>query len=333
MRTLIKIIPIILLLACEKENNNDQYIISTVDMGANSGSDVYFSLADGTVKTVNRSDWDIAFSVPVQSATVLINEGAEVELYCVGDTTDWETINENTISSLRQRFNDKSGWNIGAFNLNSNPADPFNFGWGHYNMADHNVYGDSIYVIKLTNGILKKFYYRKRIGSNATHLLSWANLDGSEPVNATVVATSYVGTRNFIHYSIVNQEIVEVEPLKDQWDLLFTRYVVQIPAGPGVIMNYSFTGVLSNSGVEVARVSGIPPESALESDASGGYSGDADIIGFDWKVSDPVTHEVSLADSVSYFIQSVDSVKYQLYFTGYDGLAAGTIDFRLKKIE
>jgi hypothetical protein len=330
---IIAVLATIFLVACEKDKNTNPFTEVTVAMGANSVSDVYYSLANGTVNTVTRTDWDIAFSVPTQSATVLINEGAGVELYCVGDTNNWDMIDENTITSLQPRFNDITGWTKGAFNQNSNTSNPFNFGWGHYNMSDHNVYGDSIYVIKLTNGVFKKFFYRERIGATATHYLSWANLDGSEPVNTTVVATSYVGTRNFIHYSIVNQEIVEAEPLKDQWDLLFTRYIIQIPAGPGVIMNYPVMGVLSNIGVTVAKVSGVPPANAIEADTTSGYSAQADAIGYDWKVSDPITHEISLVDSVSYFVASVDGKKYQLYFTGYGGSAAGTINLKLKTVK
>jgi hypothetical protein len=336
MRTLNKIIPFIafiLMVACEKDKAPDPYSDVTVSMDANSSSDVYYSLAGGAVNTVNRTDWDIAFSTPTMSATVLINEGAGVELYCVGDTNAWESVDENAIASLLPRYNDKTGWTTGAFNRNSNPLDPFNFGWGHYNMSDHNVYGDSIYVIKLTNGAYKKFFYRERTGATATHYLSWANLDGSETVNTTVVATSYVGTRNFIHYSLVNQEIVEAEPLKDQWDLLFTRFVIQIPAGPGVIMNYPVMGVLSNAGVIVAKVTGVLPANAKDTDAAGGYSDHADAIGYDWKVSDPVTHEISLVDSVSYFVQSVEGKKYQLYFTNYSGSTAGTVSFKVKTVE
>lgn len=323
-----------MVIACEKDNNTtSSYKEVTVNMGANSASDVYYSLANGTINTVNRSDWDIAFSIPTQSATAWINEGAGVEFFCVGDTTAWESIDENTITNLQSRDNDNSGWTIGAFNRNLNSQNPFNFGWGHYDIADHVVYGDSIYVIKLSNGIFKKFFYRKRIGGTSTHLLSWANLDGSDPVNTSVDASSYLGTRNFIQYSIVNQEIVESEPLKGDWDLLFTRYIAQIPAGPGMILNYPVMGILTNSGVEVAKVTGKPAANARETDIANGYSGNADAIGYNWKVSDPVTHEISIADSTSYFIQSVDSVKYQIYFTGYGGNTAGTINFKVKKVE
>jgi hypothetical protein len=333
---IISIIAILASVACEKDDNGSAYKNVTVSMEANSASDVYYSLAGGEINTVNRTDWDIAFSSAQQSATVFINEGAGVELYCVGDSNDWESIDENTILSLDPRFNDKSGWTIGAFNRNADPLDIFNFGWGHYNMSDHHVYGDSIHVIKLSNGAYKKLFYRKRDGYTATHYLELADLDGSNEEVRAVVTTSYIGTRNLIHYSVVNQEIVEAEPLLDQWDLLFTRYIIQIPAGPGVIMNYPVMGVLSNTGVTVARITGVPPEEASDSPSSPGFTGYselADAIGYDWKVSDPVTHEISLVDSMSYFVQSVDGKKYHLYFTSYGGSTAGTTDLKIRTVE
>jgi hypothetical protein len=91
--------------------------------------------------------------------------------------------------------------------------------------------------------------------------------------------------------------------------------------------------VLSKAGVTVAKVSDVLPADALDTDAAGGYSDHADAIGYDWKVSDPVTHEISLVDNTSYFILSVEGKKYQLYFTNYGGNTAGTIDFKVKKVE
>jgi hypothetical protein len=333
MRKLLFICILFILLgnSCKKDDETSPYTEVTVSMDANSASDVYFSLANGEVKIVNRTDWDIAFSVPLQTATILINEGAGVELYCVGDTNDWESIDENSITSLQPLYNDKSNWSIGAFNVNASGFP--NYGWGTYHHAtDHNVWGDSIYVIKLTNGSLKKLHIRMKIGATSANAFRWADLDGANLVEDTFATTPYYNVMNFIHYSLVNKEIVEVEPEMNDWDLLFTRYVALASVG-GVTMNYPVTGILSNPGISVAKVTGISPENALDTDAAGGYSTNADVIGYDWKVSDPITHEVSLVDSVSYFIQATDSKKYQLYFTNYGGLTAGTISFKVKTVE
>jgi hypothetical protein len=318
--------------ACEKDKTSDPYTEITVSMGANSASDVYYSLANGEVNTVNRTDWDIAFSVPLQTATVLINEGAGVELYCVGDTNAWDAVDENSANGVAPLYNNKSNWSIGAFNINASGFP--NYGWGTYHHAtDHNVWGDSIYVIKLSDGSLKKLMIKVKLGATSSNVIRWANLDGTSQEEDTFSTQPYYDLKHFIHYSLVNKEVVEAEPDMDQWDLLFTRYVIQIPAGPGVIMNYPVMGILSNPDVSVAKVTGIPPKDALDTDATGGYSTNADAIGYDWKVSDPVTHAISLVDSVSYFIQSIDGKKYQLYFTDYGGQSSGTVTFKQKTVE
>jgi hypothetical protein len=319
--------------ACKKDETTVSYKEVTVDMGSASGSDVYYSLAGGTANTVNRNDWDIAFSVPLQTATILINEGKGLELYCVGDTSAWESVDANSINGLKPRYNNKSDWTIGAFNLNA-AAWP-NYGWGTYHKGDpdYNVGGDSLYIIKFPDQSLKKMIIRAKLGTNSGNIIRSADVDGTNEFIDTLLTAPYNELKNFIHYSLVNHQAVEAEPKMDQWDLLFTRYVIQIPTGPTSVMNYPVTGVLSNPAVTVAKVTGVPVEKALDTQSESGYVTAADAIGYDWKVSDPVTHAVSIADSVSYFIKSVDGKKYQLYFTDYGGFEAGTITFKIKTVE
>jgi hypothetical protein len=302
-------------------------------MGSNTGSDVYYSLANGVANTVDRNKWDIAFSVPLQTATILINEGKGLELYCVGDTNAWESVNANTVTGLKPRFNNKSDWRIGAFNLNASEWP--NYGWGTYHEGhpDYNVGGDSLYIIKYPDGSMKKMMIRSKLGVNSGNIIRSADVDGANEFIDTLSTAPYNEVKNFIHYSLEDHQAVEAEPKMTEWDLLFTRYVIQIPTGPTSVMNYPVTGVLTNPNVTVAKVTGVPAEKAVDTQAAGGYDLAADAIGYDWKVSDPQTHAVSIADSVSYFIKSVDGKKYQLYFTKYGGFEAGTITFKVKTVE
>jgi hypothetical protein len=317
--------------ACKPDDNTVSYKEVTVDMGSGSGSDIYYSLAGGAANTVNRADWDIAFSVPVQTATILINEGKGLELYCVGDTNAWESLSASSIDGLQPRYNIKSDWAIGAFNLYS--SGQTNFGWGTYHQAEHNVGGDSSYIIKYPDGSLMKLMIRVKLGATSDNIIRFADIDGTNEFVESVSTTPYIGLKNFIHYSLVNKAVVEAEPKFDAWDLLFTRYVIQIPTGPTSVMNYPVTGVLCNAGVTVAKVTGVPPEKAVDTQSESGYVTASDAIGYDWKVSDPVTHAVSIADSVSYFIKSVDGKKYQMFFTDYGGLEAGTITIKVKTVQ
>jgi hypothetical protein len=210
-----------------------------------------------------------------------------------------------------------------------------NYGWGTYHQGnpDHNVGGDSIYVIKLTDASYKKMMIRAKIGTTSANIIRWADLNGDNENIAILSTISYNTKKHFIHYSLVNKEVVEAEPDMNSWDLLFTRYTVTIPTGPATFMNHMVTGVLNKAGISIAKVTGVLPEEASDVNMAGIYSDAANTIGYDWKISDPVTHVTTVVDSTSYFVQSVDGKRYQLYFTNYDGLDAGNITFKIKTIE
>jgi|WetSurMetagenome_2_1015567.scaffolds.fasta_scaffold29429_2 hypothetical protein len=329
------IIVVLFFASCEKSNDSgDSFNTESVSMGANSVEDVYYSLENGVISSTNHSEWDIAFSVPLQTATVLINEGAGVELFCVGDTNFWSSVDEYTIDSKEPRLNSKSDWYTGAFNINASGYP--NYGWGTYHAGspDHNVGGDSIYVLKLSDGSYKKFMIRVKMGQGSINLIRWANINGTGEQTVAVSTTAYFEKKNFIHFSLVNNEIKEIEPDYDQWDLLFTRYLVRVPTGSSTYVNYPVTGVLGNpEHINLAKVTGMKAETATEADIIGGYGADADIIGYDWKETDPITHQMSLVDSVSYFVKNTTGKKYHLYFTEYSGLTDGTITFKIKSID
>ncbi len=320
----------VLFVACEKNNDSDpQFKTETISMGTNSSNDIYYSLETGVIGSEARNQWDIAFSTPLQSATVLINEGAGVELYAIEDTSHWAEV--PTYTTLNQRFNDESDWNSGAFNQ-FNTGFP-NYGWGTYHagIPNHDVGGDSIYVIKLTDGTYKKFMIRVKLGVGSENIIRWADIDGTNEHIARISTTPY-SNKNLIHFSIVDNAIREIEP--DNWDLLFTRYQTKIPAGPGTFMQYPVTGVLTRSGIETAKVTGIHPDEATDASSAEGYESRADAIGSDWKERDPNNHaNMYIVDSVSYFIQKEDGSVYQMYFTGYSSLSEGSLELKMKKVE
>jgi len=319
------------LFSCEK-NNDTSDNTETILMGDNHMYDVYYSFLQGEVASYDRSDWDIAFSVPLQTATILINEGAGVQLYSFGDTTSWDVVDTAGLSFRIPAFNDKSDWMNGAFNRFSEGG--FNFGWGTYDHANtYAVWGDSIYVIRLTNGEIKKLFIRKRDGYTDTYEMRWANIDGSDQTDASFSPAPYSDSKHFIQYSIVNKEVVEAQPDKDTWDILFTKYVVKIPYGQGVYIDYPVVGVLLRPGIEGLKVEAVNPENAHHTDASGDFTDQADVIGWDWKSSDPITHEISLADSTCFFVKVSASEIYRIYFTEYDSQSEGKISFKVKKVE
>jgi hypothetical protein len=324
------LLPVIILFACDDEPS-DSSKAESLYMGSGHLTDIYYCFAEGETGSYTRAGWDIAFSVPLQTATIIINEGAGVRLYAVGDTTTWSTVDTSGIAGWKAVYNDKSDWMNGAFNRFATGFP--NYGWGTYDHGNtYSVWGDSIYVIRLTNGELKKLFIRTRVGQTDTYVLRWADIDGSNQVNTSFSPAAYQ-TQHFIQYSLVDATVIDAQPDLDAWDLLFTMYIVPVPIGPNVYMDYPVVGVLMNQGLQGMVVSGVDPEKASYSDAGTGFSDADDVIGWEWKVSDPVTHAISLADSTSYFIKVQEAEIYRIYFTEYNSDDNGKISFNVKRVE
>lgn len=311
----------------------DQSKLVSIDMGAHQASDVYYSFENGEVLTTERNQWDIAFSVPLQTAAIRINEGAGIRLFIASnDTADWATLDTSDFSSWEAIYNSSSNWLNGAFNRNAT-ENPFNFGWATYDFTEtHTVWGEFLYVIRLSDNSYKKLFIRKRIGMTDTYEIRWANIDGAEEVNSSIEMAQY-SAKHFIHFSLGKNAVLNVEPASDTWDLLFTKYIEILPAGPGIFIPYPVMGVLLNQNHQGLKVTEIAVENSHYSDNTEGFIDDADVIGWEFKVSDPVTHAVSLADSTSYFVKLSSGEIHKLYFTEYGGESAGTMSFKTEKID
>lgn len=321
---------LVTILSCENNNEPENHTV-TIEMGSDHSKDVYYDLGSATQIARERSGWDLSFSVPLQTASIRINEGAGVLLYSAGDTTAWNSVDTTGIASRTPVYNNNSDLMAGAFNRYAQGG--FNFGWGTYDHGgSYSVWGDSIYIIRLTNGDYKKLFIRKRLGYSDTYQLRWADIDGSNQFDESFSPSQY-DSKQFIQYSLVDRQVVESEPGTESWDILFTRYLVKIPAGPGILIDYPVIGVLLRPGLSAVKVENVNPENATYSQATGNFSANADLIGWDWKVSDPVTHEISVAPNTSYFIKVSDTEIYRIYFTDYNSENNGSITFKTHKAE
>ncbi len=334
MRKLIGFVLIIAALAACKKNNDNPSNPATnnmdsVTMGQGYANDIYYSLSDGVVKTESRTDWDLAFSIPLRTAGIRINEGAGVKLYSYGPANGWgQDFDTTGISHWTAQYNDKANWLNGAFNRNTNTSNIFNYGWGTYDAQKYNVYADSTYIIVLPDGSYKKFYVKKKNGYTDSYVFSWANLDGSNMEQDSVVGANY-GNKNFIYYSLTNKMTVDHEPDKGTWDLLFTQYIEKVPSGPGMYLEYPVMGVLTNDSIQTAMV----PKAADQADYNTAtFKSDQQCDRLGLESDDPVTHTYSLVTDTTYFVKQTDGSVYQLNFTGFGGSATGKVVFEKKKV-
>ena len=277
----------------------------------------FYSMANGEIVNTQNNNWDIAFSTDAFSSTIRINDGKGVELYTypLGDTSAWNTIDNNSINILvNPMYNSDTSWEIGAFDVNT--TNGMDYGWGVYNLATHHIIGDSLFIIKTVDGNWKKLWLEKKVSGE--YLFKYANLDGSNMINQNVQASNY-NDKRFIYYSLESDLIIDREPILSDWDITFTKYITPVQGMP-----YSVTGVLSNSGVEIAKVDNIPSPLTYTNYGAHNFTQEINSIGYDWKT---FSGTYVIDSDRLYFIRDYQQNIWRLVFTNFDGMSTGNIEF------
>jgi len=285
-----------------------------VSVGAGYANDVYYSLANGVVKTEPRNNWHIAFTTKIVDASILINEGLGVELYLAStNLNDWATIDTAGLA-LVPLHNSPATWTEGAFNANAN-GHP-DYGWGTYNNITHNVTGKSIYILKMPDGSLRKIAI-DAMKTNGDFELRIANLDGTNQQSKVFNKMPY-NTKNFFYWDVANDILIDREPAKTTWDILFTRYMEEVIPGSF----YPVVGAIMNIDVTGAKAAGVDTNTVDWNNYT--LTDSITTIGSNWKT---FSNGWSVDDSLAFFVHGLDGNLYKLVFKTFGGSANGNISF------
>ena len=298
--------------------------VDSVSMGSGYASDVFYSLENGVMKTSERNTWDIGFYTTKWSAGIIINGGIGTKLvtYENGDTASWNAIDTTGMATWKQLNNSDTIWEEGAFNRNS--LDHPDYGWGVYNMVTHDVVGDSIYIITLSNGAMKKLWIKNKNSVNNTYTFVFSDLFGVREQREVLDVTPYED-KQFVYYNFTTKEIIDREPAQNSWDLLFSRYSATVYDLDGNPSPYVVVGVLSNTGVLANKHY---PVTENYRDWSSKLLEDVKTqIGHDWKYFDMSTFGYSIEDSTVYFVQNLKGDVYKFVPTYFSGTSEGKTVF------
>ncbi len=301
--------------------NYAQVTNDTVSLGASYTSQKWYSLPDDEQGSAPKGNWDLAFEISGFGSAIHINSvaGCKLWVYPNGDTSAWATVDTTGLSGWTELYNSDTSWSWGAFDQTKDPLNDFDFGWGVYNINTHVLTGDSIYIIKLTNGSFQKLWIQNLTVSGAYNFRH-AMLDGSMDMMHSVVKSTFPG-KNFGYHSLSSHSSVDREPASADWDLLFTNYTGYVP------QPYPVVGVLHNKGVSVAKVNGVNP-STYDDWNSHTFDSKINTIGYDdWKEFNGTGYDI--ADSLVYFVKRKNGEVWKVVFTGFGGSATG--DFMFSK--
>ncbi len=301
----------------------------SVSLGAANAQMVFYKLADGTKTTSSNTDWHLAITVratqfpnaPLGGTTIRINEANGVKAIYVpnADAAAFNTVDTTGWQSWRNLHDSDTAIDEGALNSNRG-ANIFDFGWGTYNSGTHNVTGDSLYLIQLPNGELKKFLVVD-LDKDTAFNLKYSNIDNSNLQTLKISKKDYQG-KQFVYLNLLTNAVEDKEPLASAWDLQFLKYGANdvIPD-----TSYPVVGVWANKNAKVAEARGV--EVALNNYQAYSFSDNLNAIGWDWKSFNNQTFQYEIEDSLAYFVQTQAGAVYKVIFTGYSGSAAGKISF------
>jgi hypothetical protein len=289
----------------------------TVDMGGNAfNKQLYFDLGTGVFTgDVDRLDWDVAFDSRDGHFHLWLNSAnskSSTEMAVIAASGEYQMNAINSLDGLDQlwRWETSTGdtslnalgpWWSDMSSLPVSKKEVLVMGRGYkHNWSDY--MGNVKFVI---DSVSEDAYYIRS-----------SDLEGG---NATELKVNRDPDRNFSYVSFNGAaRQVEIEPPKEDWDLLFTRYIHTYDNPPD--FPYPVIGILINpSNVEVGTMTlpqGMPFDSLDIYDVTGvTYSNQWDIIGFDWKVFDMTGYVVDPTEI--YIIKSYEGDYYKFRFVDY----------------
>jgi hypothetical protein len=300
-----------------KSGSAQSIIYDEVTMSPGNTDMVFYALENGAVSSVVQSSWDLAFAVTPMGSTIRINGGNGCELFLYGGLETWDSVDTSMIETLPKLYNDQSDWGVGAYSQGGDGV--FDIGWGLYNIVTHIVTGDKVFILKLSDGTLKK---TKIVSLEAGEFkYVYANIDGSDSQELSVVQSDYTD-KNFVYFNFESEMLMDLEPVNTSWDMVFLKYIADVGGG----FYYPVTGCLSNNSVSVQKAEGLF-DPFYESDFSSELMSDlADAIGYDWKEYDMDLGAYNVSDDRCYFVSDENGMTWRVVFTAFEGSATGIIE-------
>ncbi|MCB9047458.1 MAG: T9SS type A sorting domain-containing protein [Chitinophagales bacterium] len=329
----------ILAVAISLQANAQSWVADSVEMGANYKDDIFYDLSNGNDYSATADNWDIAFQMtvfgdPMFNATVRANHiKRDVQVYSLHKqaSTSFGTLtaSDTVVTQSNQLVNIDTSWGTGAF-TNNRGSNPFDYGWGAYNSTTHFLDGDSLYLVK-ANGVFYQLWLKQYVSFGSPGSVGYkfrvALWDGTGDRSDSVMRVSPYDDRLFAYYDLATGTIIDREPARKNWHLLFKQYQKNgQPGGQNPNKLQAYTGVLVNDHVKVAKITGVSPNNINSGNYTSSLSAlsvETNTIGDDWKTFNGGTFMYELDTNTSFIIAPDTAggkqTYYHLRFTRFDG--------------
>jgi len=289
-------------ISCEMEeipvspHNPGDIQINQIELSNDYRHQVFYDLGSNSIISDNlKTDWDLGFESSTQGYHVILNSStysslSYIENISFNDNIDptgliwsWDNPNGDLDSSAFGDSRNVSGFYVfdRGFDLNGTPRG---------------------FKKILIDSITNEFYQ-----------ISFSNLDNSEYNSFKLYKDPSV---NFTCFSFESNQIVDIEPSYNDWDLLFSQYThlyndTTTPA-------YLVTGVCSNLDVLVAKDTSYEFNEINYSMINEfSFNDDRDAIGFDWKEYNFNAGSYTINSNTNYIIMDKQQKYFKLRFIDF----------------
>ncbi len=278
---------------------------TVVEMGSDYRYQSFFDVETNSIVKSNLiTDWDLGFRCDAGGNHIVLNSA---KIVAVADMGPVDFASVKSSAGLAWLHDRPSGeWDSTAIGEWWKEEGEGIVSKGHVYVVDkgYGPDGKALGYAKMTVVAATDAAYTVRI----------AKLNNSEERTIEIPRDT---TRNIMGLSLSDGgKVFDVEPPKDEWDLLFTRYV-HVFYEPE-FTPYSVTGILLNrhatrAAVDTARTF---TEVTSETATSYDFTGRLDVIGYDWKTFD-LDQGVYTVDSPVYILQDGKGFYYKLHLLDF----------------
>lgn len=293
----------VLLFSCEKSeipiqpHDMGEILSNQINMQSDYRKQIFYSLNNNiAIKENIKTDWDLGFESSTEGWRIILNTSTYSS---VSKTTNSNFEESISINNLSWQWENPTGIIEGTAigdHRNENAIYIINRGY----QINGNEAGYKKFMIESTN--------------NEYYIIKYSNLDNT---NSNTIQITKDNSKNFQYLSFNNNEIINIEPNKEEWDLLFTQYT-HLYNDPDLPPSYLVTGVLTNylNDVLVSKDTINTFEdidySKIESYT---FSNKQNEIGYDWKMY--TDNEYVINTNLTYIIKDVSNRYFKMRFIDF----------------
>ena len=240
-----------------------------IDMGEDYTDQLFFDFeTNSIVYTSPILSWDLAFEASPVGYHVFMNGAAKVLTY-----------NTHETDILAVKDDPKLPDNKWQMDASCGLTDSTGIGeWLNGGMTKKEVY-----IIKLDPTYHQDTFKKLQLlaVTEDKYIIQYGDLRGN---NVKMITLPKNQNYNYVYFSFAENAIVNPEPPKNTWDIVFTRYRIIYH----YLNNFAYpvTGVLHNTNNTTCAVDSLTKYESIESTTllSYNFKKHRDVIGYDWKI-------------------------------------------------